>query len=355
MKKYFLIFGGVLAAALVFAGFKSQTWMSQFADQKARELLATPVAFSDLSLHLQEGSVILRRLNIYHPDRRTEKIGEVEEMTVRLRSLSELFRKSKEIQIVLKHPKFIFTTTRTGDWELANRIPLMRVGAGEARLTPFNIEKISVEEGDVEFQDGRVSQPPTVTRLTKVNAVLDHFRRPTPQEPFPVEFQAQGLLQNSAPMELKGEGDFLSPKISFSADLKVQGFSLPPYAPYYEAGLPVYVRQGVAAFSAQIQCQGEILHGPIHASVSGLKVELKKNKLFEFVADDAVNSLKDKNGNVPMDLLVTGNLRRPQFIVLTDFEAAAKKGVGEAFKGVGRDIKEGTKSGWRKFKGAFSK
>jgi len=353
MRRIIFFLGLVLLAALAFIAYRGQSWLVKFADRKAEEVLAAPVEFSDLSPRFQVGSVTFRRVKIFHPDRKAETIGEVKEVTVRLRSLSELFHRSKAVEVVLHHPRFVFATTRTGDWELAGRIPLILTGTAQARLAPFNVEKISVKEGEVEFRDGRVSQPPTVTRLSKVEAVLDRFRLPTLTEPLPVQFQARGLLQDSASFDVKGKGDFLSPKISFSADLKMNGLPLPFYAPYYEGTLPVHVRGGLALLSGHLQCQGDILHGPLHASVLGLVVDLKKNKAFEFAADDAVNSLKDKNGNVPMDFLVTGDLRRPRFVVLTDFEGAALGGVPKALKGTGHKISEGTKAGWRKVKGVF--
>ena len=47
--------------------------------------------------------------------------------------------------------------------------------------------------------------------------------------------------------------------------------------------------------------------------------------------------------------MISGDIRKPQVAVLTDLEPS----VGQGFKAAGREIKEGSKSTWRKFKGLF--
>jgi hypothetical protein len=133
------------------------------------------------------------------------------------------------------------------------------------------------------------------------------------------------------------------------AEIKVRGLVLPPLAPYYEGPLPARIISGSASFSTQATIEKDQLKVPVHAEVSGLKVELKKNKAFGFAADMAVDSMRNARGNVELDLMIAGDLRRPKFIVLTDLNSP----IGAVLKQTGKEIKEGFKSGWRKFKSIF--
>jgi len=306
----------------------------RWVQRKSEEVLQTQVDFSDLQIQMSTSSLTLRNVHIHHPDRKNEMIGEIPEITFHLESFSELFRKEKPIEVTLKHPKIIFTTLRSGDWELSDRFPLMRRDSGQKRLSPFNVDKVSVQDGELEFHDGRMG---TVIQLHKVQFSADHFQLPTAGNPLPITFDAQFNVGNAGSIVMKGQGDFLSPKTSFKATLKAQGLALPPYAAYYEAGLPVHVRSGTAYFETEVVCDQEKLHVPIHASVSGLKVDLKDHKTFEFVADDKVESMKNSKGMIETDLVVTGDLTRPKISFLTKFDASFSTGM----KAVGHKIKSG--------------
>jgi uncharacterized protein DUF748 len=333
LKKKILLFLSILLTfTFIGGGLWGKGLVTRWAHQKAEELLKTRVDFSDLQIGLVSRSVTLKDVQIYHPDRKNEKIGEISKMVIHLESLHDLFHKSTPIEIQLDHLKLVFATTPSGDWELSDRLPLMRRGQGEARLTPFDVDKISVDDGELEFHDGRVG---TLIKLTKIQFHADHFQRPTPEDLLPIPFEAHFFVGNSGEIQMKGKGDFLSPKTSLKADLTVESLPLPPYAAYYERGLPVHVTNGLAYFTAKVECDQDILRIPIHASVSDLQVALKEHKSFGFVADYKLDSMKDENGRIGTDLRVSGDLRHPKIAFLTKFDVS----VGEGAKAFGHKIK----------------
>jgi hypothetical protein len=352
-KKILLVVGIVVGVLLLSGYLFINRYLTPLILHLSEELLQTRVEFSSVQVNFLEGSVTLKGFNIYHPDRRDEKIAEAKNVTFRLQYFPMLTKNLKQLEIDLDHPKFIFATTRTGDWELSNRIPLLRKGAGELRLRPFDIESVSVDEGELEFRDGRISAPPMITKLTKIKVRVNHLALPSLQNTLPTFFGAEFLIQNSGKVEIEGKGDFLSPKTSFNSKVRVKGISLPSFAPYYEHGLPVHVLQGIAAFSSELTCTKDLLNGPTHSTISGLKVELKDKKIFGFAADIAVGSLKDQNGNVALDLLITGNLQNFRILLLTDVNKAVMKGMTGKVEQVGKNIGHGVKSGFQKLKSVF--
>jgi len=343
---FFGAFFTLILTALASLFFWGEHRVEPYIRQKGEEVLKTHWEFSKMVLDPLGREVFLHDVKVYHPDRKNETIAQVDEVRIELKSLASLLHSYRPIEITLEHPKILFATTHNGDWELAGRIPLLQRGEGEKRLDPFDIETVAVQDGSVEFRDGRKG---VVIPLSKVEFKADHWRLPSKEEPLPVSFEASFKILNSAEAKVKGKGDFLSPQTSLSADLKVKGLPLPPFAPYYEQGLPARVVQGAASFSVQARCDGDRLHVPVHSEVSGLKIELKKNKAFGFMADSIVDQMKNSRGNVEIDLMISGDLRRPQFVVLTDLDPT----VGQGIKATGHEIKEGVKSGWKKFKGLF--
>ena len=350
-RNRFMIVGAVLFALLLGGGLLAYREVLSFIQQKSWELLGTEMEFVDFQADFSPPGIHLRGVQIHHPDRKKEKISELNGLSFQLEDLS-----SKRIKIHLHQPRIVFITNREGDWELAGRIPLIRRGEKEGRLTPLDVEELEVSGGEVEFRDYRVSQPPVITRLQGIDFRLKGLRHATPENPHPSVFEAEFKTEEGARFEIKGKGSFLSPKTSFQADLKVQALPLPRYAAYYQGPtVPVHIQSGSASFAAVVLCEEDQLKAPVHAEIRGLQVELKKNKSFQFGAEMALDSLRNSRGNVEMDLMISGDLRRPRFAILTDFEAAFKKAIGDKFKGVGKSISEGTKSGFRKVKGIFTK
>lgn len=363
MKKVLLFLSVSIAAAVLFVPTMSRGFLTRLALHKAEDLLATRIELASASLHLLRGGVILNGLKIYHPDRKKERIAEIDKLALRLNYFPMIFGHMGEVILEMDHPKLIYATTRTGAWELSDRIPLLKKGKGEKRLTPFNIEKIKIRNGEIEYRDGKVTSPPTVTRLNRIDVDVRQVRLPTEKNPLPAKFDAEFVIQKAAKFEMEGRGDFLSPKISFNSEARLSGLPLPPFAPYYEAGLPVRIRKGVLAMTSRAVCEKDYLRAPAHATISRLEVEPKAGKIFGFASDRVVQSLKDRKGNVELDIMISGNIRSPQFQLASDLSGAFVKGLStglmnlgpETIEEVGKGVKEGVGSGLDKVKGLFSR
>lgn len=344
-----IIFGSLVVlflASLVSLFYWGRRSVEPYIRQMGDKALQTRWEFANMELNPLNGEVLLHGVKVYHPDRKNETIAQMDEMEIKLKSLSSLLEKIQPIEIKLKHPKILFATNRNGEWELAGRIPLIQRGREDKLLAPFDIENILVQDGEVEFRDGRKG---VVIPLSQVKFKAEQWQLPTKKNPLPVEFEASFKIANSTEARAKGHGDFLSRQTSLTADLEIKGLSLPPYAPYYDHGLPARVVSGLASFSTKARCENDQLHVPVHAEVSGLQIELRKNKGMGFMAESIVEEMKNSRGNVEIDLMISGDIRKPQFVVLSDLEPS----MGQGFKAAGREVKEGTKSGWRKFKGLF--
>lgn len=355
---FFLILGG---ASVLFIPLLSRAFLTRWATHEAQRLLETDVRIASAEIRLLQGEVVAQGIEVFHPDRKKETMIEVGRVNIRLKLLPLITGGLAGIEFQMEHPKFVYATTKTGQWELSKRIPLFMRGEGEKRL-PVNIDEITIKDGEVDYRDGKVGK---TTRIDDIDVSVQHVRLPTKDQPLPANFKMSFDIAGGGSFNMKGKADFLSPKISFESDANLGGLPLPPYAPYYDNGLPVRITRGSMAMSSHARCDDDYLKAPAHVVISGLAVEPKQAKLFGFAANTVVDAIKDRKGQLELDLMINGNIRNPQFHVMTDltagFVASLSKGlimaipnqIGDVLKGGGGEVKKKAESGLDKLRGIF--
>jgi hypothetical protein len=353
-----VVLGG---ASVLFVPILSRVFLTRIAVREARRLLNTEVRIAHSELRLLEGRVIAQGIEVFHPDRKNERIIEVARAGIQIKPWPILFGKLAHVEFEIEAPKLVYATTKSGQWELSKRIPMLMRGEGEKRL-PVNIDEITIKDGEVDYRDGKVG---LTTKVTDIDVKVRNVRLPTQGSPLPSTFKMDFDIGGGGDFSMTGKADFLSSKISFESDANLTGLPLPRYAPYYDKGLPVRITRGSMAMTSHARCEQDYLKAPAHVVISGLAVEPKQAKIFGFAANTVVDSLKDRNGRVEMDMMISGNIRNPQFHVMTDLTAGFVKSLskglvmaipnqmGEALKGAGEGVKKGTESGLDKLRGIF--
>lgn len=353
-----VVLGG---ASVLFVPLMSRAFLTQIALREARRLLQTEVRIASSELRILEGRVIAQGIEVFHPDRKGEKIVDVARAGIQVKPWPMLFGGLARLEFEIDAPKLVYITTKAGQWELSKRIPLLMRGKGEKRL-PVNIDEITIKNGEVEYRDGKVGM---TTQVKDIDVKVRNVRLPTEDSPLPATFKMDFDIGGGGDFSMTGRADFLSPTISFDSDASLTGLPLPRYAPYYDKGLPVRITRGTMAMTSHARCDKDHLKAPAHVVITGLSVEPKQAKIFGFAANTVVDSLKDRKGRVEMDMMISGNIRNPQFHVMTDltagFVASLSKGLvtaipgqmGEAIKGAGEGVKKGAESGLDKIRGIF--
>jgi hypothetical protein len=366
-NKFVLGFLVFIAFIVFFIPIISQQLVTRIAHREAEKLLASKVEIAHARLHLLEGKIVVSGLKVYNPLREDETYIEADAIELSLAYSPLIFRQLLQIKLVIDDPRLIYETDRSGNWILSKKIPLMRRGKKEeeGRLPVFNVEKIVINDGEVEYRDGKVTKQPTVTKLDNIDLKVTNVRLPTEDEKLPAKFDLEFRINKQAKYHMEGRADFLSPKISFVSDISLRGLSIPPFAPYYDTRkMPVRVTRGILAMKSHAVCEKDYLNAPAAATISDLEVEPKGRNILGLRAQSVVDGLKDQDGNMKMDMLISGNIRSPQFHITTQFSNAFAKAfasglvdVGKEFggglPGVGKDIEEGTKGGLDKLKGLF--
>jgi len=347
----------IFAASLViFVPFISRGLLTHYALKTAEDVLQMDVSISNAELHLLSGSMKINDMAVYHPKRKDEKFIEAKSIKVGLKLSPMLVGEKPSLSVEVNSPNLIYITDRAGNWELKDQVPLFRRGEGEERL-PLNVERIIIDDGKVTYKDGKVGK---TTRLSDIELDVKRVQLPTKDDPLPAEFDLAFKIDGSAKLKMKGRADFLSPKVSFDSDINLYGLPLPPFSPYYDKqNMPVKIIRGNMDMSSHAKCTNDYLKAPAHMTITSLRVEPKKSSILGFTADKVVDNLKDKDGRLELDVMISGNIKSPSFHVTNSlssaFAGSFAKGLTEGIKNVPDKLEDAGKDLGSKIKGIFGK
>ncbi len=356
----------IIAASLaLFIPLISQVFLTPITKGLAESLLKSQVHIGNAELHLLSGSIIVNNTKVYHPTRKEDVYMKADQIAVTVRPLAFLFRKKGSVAISFDEPHMTYQTDRHGKWELSNEVPLFRRGKGEKRL-PVNIDKIVIEDGSVTYIDNKFGKSGVTTKITDVDLEVNDVRLPTEKGELPAEFDMDLRINNSGKLSMSGKADFLSPKISFDADIKLKGLNIVPFSPYFQKrSIPVHIVKGTAAMTSQAHCKNDYLKAPAQVSLSNFVIKPKGKLLGGLPAQAIVDGLKERDGELKLNMMIEGNINNPRFILANNlpraFAAAVTKGlsqdigneVREAMEKTGSGIKKGLDEGVNKLKGLF--
>jgi hypothetical protein len=335
VKKIIIIAVTVAAAFVLFVPTISRAFLTRYALMTAKDVLQMEVTISSAELHLLSGSVRINDMAIYHPTRKDETFIEVDRVDLGV-SIIPLFRGEKpSLKVDINSPELVYATDKQGNWELKEQVPLFRRGEGEKRL-PMNVDRITISDGHLEFRDGRVGK---TTELSDIDIDVKRVQLPTEGDPLPAKFDMSFKIDGSAKYHMKGQADFLSPKISFDSDISLAGLPLPPFAPYYDRrDMPIRITRGNMAMTSHAKCNKDYLSAPAHMTLSRLNVEPKKGSIKGFAADRVVDGIKSRDGRLELDVMISGNIRNPNFHVANVFSKAFAGGFAKGMAEVARDV-----------------
>jgi hypothetical protein len=177
----------------------------------------------------------------------------------------------------------------------------------------ITIEEITLQGGRVQFQD-RSLKPAFNAAMTEIGGRVSGL---TSIESSPADLELRGRMNNSAPLEITGKVHPLRKDLYADIRARFTGMDLSPTTPYSGRYVGYSIEKGKLSFDLAY-----------HIDKGKLDSE---NKVFvdQFTFGDKVDSpdatslpvklavalLKDRNGEIHLDIPVTGSLDDPQFSI----------------------------------------
>ncbi len=200
-----------------------------------------------------------------------------------------------------------------GDNATAPAVAAPSAGAAKPAPTPVRIETVTLQGGTILFSD-RYVKPNYTASLVEIGGRISGL---SSEETRQADVDLRGKLESSAPLEIRGKINPLAENLFVDLKIDFRDMDLSPLSPYTGRYTGFGIRKGKLAL--------------------GLKYHIEKrkldaeNKVFldQFTFGEAVDSpdatklpvrlavalLKDRKGEIHLDLPVTGQIDDPKFSV----------------------------------------
>ena len=126
-----------------------------------------------------------------------------------------------------------------------------------------------------------------------------------------------GMVNEHAPLEIKGQGNFVNSELSLKTDISLKTLGLKAFSPYTLNLSKRAVEKGALSLNLSYQLENNIIDGKNIVLIENLDMGSKQNieSAHNLPLGLAVSVLKDSKGNINIDIPVKGDLDDPTFSV----------------------------------------
>ncbi|MEJ2170528.1 MAG: DUF748 domain-containing protein, partial [Desulfobacterales bacterium] len=200
-----------------------------------------------------------------------------------------------------------------------------------------SIKTIAMQGGRVDYNDQYIKPPVhlVMEELGGIVSGLDNIKENT------ADVRLQGKVGGNVPLEIKGRVNPLIEKPFVDLALNFPGFDLSPFTPYSGRYLGYTLDKGQLAFSLKYKVADNKLTGQNKILLSQLTfgAPVASPQATKLPVKLAVALLKDRAGNIDLDLPVKGDLDDPQFslggVIVKMFVNLIRQIVSSPFKVLG--------------------
>jgi hypothetical protein len=194
-----------------------------------------------------------------------------------------------------------------------------KVGFQVAELSPFRLERIEVQEGEVLFVDATTSERPELW-LHRIEATVENFAtRPALAEGQPTVLALRGTFQKSGTVTLFATMDPMAKALSFSGQARLEGLKLVELGELLIAKTGVSPKAGTMDLSARFVAENGAVRGGIRPVLKNPDVDQGKpglgEKLKAGLVDLSLDLFSDdvpKRDGVATTIPIRGEVNAPQ-------------------------------------------
>jgi uncharacterized protein involved in outer membrane biogenesis/outer membrane protein OmpA-like peptidoglycan-associated protein len=188
-----------------------------------------------------------------------------------------------------------------------------RADAKPAERPRVSIGTIRVASGNVVFTDLFI-RPNYTANLTQLSGSIEALASDRSE---PSDVLISGRVDDDTPLDITGKINPLAPRNYIDLRAVARGFDLPKLSPYSGRWAGYAIEKGKLTANVRYKVEGDKLDAEnklvINQLTFGEKVESRD--ALKLPVQLAVSLLKDANGNIDLDLPISGTLSDPQFSV----------------------------------------
>jgi hypothetical protein len=353
MKKWFILTGILL---LLFIGgyFVLTFYAVKFIQPRLQKVMGRGFTLAEVKV---KTTYLAARGIQYEDPQSKQRLLRIEEMRV-YPSLLSLLGKSLYInEVTILQPSFFFYRPReggmVGPWvtmkkeEEGQESSAKREGRRRESIQ-IQIDRIRIQEGSIDFEDGKVREPPAQIKLREVDFEIRDVRYPLTSSHCPIEFKAkmEGRTQEGS-LALKGWID--AKTMDMETSLTARQIEVKTFEPYYRKRVTAEIDSGDMNLDSKIVVKEKRIDAPGELDLVNLHVKEGSGMVLWIPAETMVSLLEKKRHQIRVQFHLKGNMENPQFHLretfLTQVGISFAQALGIPIKVVGEEMLHGTLKG----------
>ncbi len=287
--------------------------------------LTLTAAFGDAVTLVVDGDAAIDRLALGDADRRLATVQRLELTGLRYQYPTSLRLKG----VALQKPWALIERNADGSLQLVSLIrrrqspvpPLAPVPAGRAPAAPgpstrlrVAIEALALRDGFLRFVD-RTTEPDYAEELSDITLTAERLGT-NPRRHGTLTLR--GTLASGHPLTIQGQVGALTGPRFFDLTVALKQFPVPRLNPHLDRLSAWVARQGTLTASLRYQLAGDELEASNDVTLAGLELEpggrgAEVQRRLGLSLGLLVSLLKDREGNIHLNVPVRGSLTSPEF------------------------------------------
>lgn len=230
-------------------------------------------------------------------------------------------------------------------------------GSSESSRAPsVKIARVTMNRGIVDYSD-RLIKPNFSARFHDLGGRISGLESMAEKR---ADVLLEGMWANHAPVKISGQVNPLIENPYVDLNLNISDIELSPFSPYSGKYIGYILEKGKLTFNVAYLMQDRRLEGKNSIFIDQLTLgdTVDSPDAVNLPIKLAIALLKDRNGNIELDLPVSGNLDDPQFkigkVVLTVLKNLIVKIVTSPFAALGALVDGGEELGYLEFAAGVS-
>ncbi len=322
MKKWFVI-GGVLAV-LVIGGYCAVShYAVRFIEPRLRKLTGPGLTIGEINIR----TLCLSAKKIRYADPQSrQKLMDIEEIRVYPDLWSFLRGDLKIGKLSIHRP--VFYVFRSPEGSFIGPLPPLgkrgreqedvpREGRRDREAVPIVIDRIRVQGGTVDFEDGKFGSPPVKFELKELTLKVDDIR--FPPGPLSSPFEMRGEMKgNGKAGEIEAKGQISLQTMDLETFLKVRGLEVKTFEPYYRKRVSAEIESGDLSLETKIAIRQRMIDAPGYLELTDFRIK-EGGTVFWVPSQTLVSLLERKDHQIKARFRVQGDLDDPKFDLQENF------------------------------------
>ncbi len=352
MKKGLILFGIAVVIALAGGYFFVSYRAVRFIEARLQKAIGPGLTIAEMKAN----PTYLAAKGIRYEDPLSKgQLLQIEEVRIYPALLSFLKESIEIREVALIQPSLFFSRSREGNFsgpwipvekEKGKGIPEKKEATGK-EPTRIQIGRLRIQKGSVDFEDGKMGEPPARIRLRELNFDIGDIRYPLVSHQSPVELEGKMEGRKEGTLSSKGWIDIKTSDMEMS--FKAQEIDVKIFEPYYRKKVSASLESGYMDMETRVAVRERMIHAPGQMGLSDLRIKEGEGTIFYIPARTVVSLLKKKGNRIEAKFVVKGNMDDPRFdlqeTLLTRIGISLAEASGLPIKIVGETLFKGTEKG----------